>query len=136
MSSQTVLFDAPGPRARVRHRLLTVVGVALLTAALWVAVTRLADKGQLDAAKWTPFLTAEAWVEYLLVGLWGTIKAALISVVLAGVFGIVFGLGRLSEEHVSQVESYGDEVLPRRQSWGVAGRSRDVSSTAHDVCAT
>ena len=29
-------------------------------------------------------------------GLWGTIKAALISIVLAGIFGLLFGVGRLS----------------------------------------
>lgn len=36
------------------------------------------------------------WRDYLLVGLVNTIKAALLSVVFAGIFGLIFGMGRLS----------------------------------------
>jgi glutamate transport system permease protein len=34
------------------------------------------EKGNLDAAKWTPFLTADIWVNYLIPGLLNTLKAA------------------------------------------------------------
>jgi glutamate transport system permease protein len=97
VSTQNVLFDAPGPRARRRHALLTGVGVLLAAAALYVIVSRLREKGQLGPELWKPFLTAEVWAEYIVPGLIGTLRAASISIVLALVFGLVFGMGRLSQ---------------------------------------
>jgi glutamate transport system permease protein len=96
MSSQAVLFDAPGPRARRRHAVLTGIGVLIALGLLVVVVRKMADAQQLHASMWQPFLTGVAWREYLLLGLWGTLKAAAISVVLAGVFGLACGVGRLS----------------------------------------
>lgn len=95
--SQTVLFDAPGPKALARHRLLTIVGALLALGLLYLVVAKLADRGQLTGAKWSPFADPAAWTEYLLPGLWGTVKAALLSVLFAGIFGIIFGMGRLSQ---------------------------------------
>ena len=46
---------------------------------------------------WSPFLTADVWTQYLVPGLIDTLKAAAISIVLAGVFGLLFGIGRLSQ---------------------------------------
>lgn len=85
MSAQAVLFDAPGPRARARHRILTVLGALLVLAVAFVVVRKMNDAGQLDSALWTPFLTDPAvWSEYLLLGLWATVKAAVFSIALAG----------------------------------------------------
>jgi len=96
MSAGAVLFDAPGPKARRRHALLTVLGALLMVALIWLVLSKMAQAGQLEAAKWTPFLTATAWTSYLIPGIIGTLTASAISVVLAGIFGLVFGLGRLS----------------------------------------
>ncbi|WP_418606309.1 ABC transporter permease subunit [Georgenia sp. SUBG003] len=60
----------------------------------------LAQKGQLTAAKWNPFLTESVWADYLLVGLWNTLRAAAVSIVTANVFGLLFGLGRLSHSRI------------------------------------
>lgn len=94
---QAVLFDAPGPRARLRHNILTGVGALLTLFVLYLVWRKLSETGQLEADKWTPFLTADAWREYLLLGLWGTLRAAAVAVVLAMIFGLVFGMGRLAE---------------------------------------
>ncbi len=94
--SASVLFDAPGPKARARHRITAVVGGLVLAAMLGFALYMLGQKGNLAAAKWTPFLTAEIWTEYLIPGLINTLKAAAISIVLATIFGLLFGMGRLS----------------------------------------
>lgn len=92
-----VLFDAPGPVARLRHRIVALVALLVLAAGLaWVIVT-FAAKGQLTAQKWGPFLTGEIWVDYLLPGILGTLVAAAISVLLACALGFVLGVGRLSE---------------------------------------
>ena len=97
MSAESVLFDAPGPRARRRHAILTAVGALLLLGLLWVVLRKMSAANQLQGALWKPFVNdPEVWTQYLLKGLWETIKAAILSVVLAGIFGIVFGMGRLS----------------------------------------
>ncbi|HOA67158.1 MAG TPA: amino acid ABC transporter permease [Phycicoccus elongatus] len=96
--SASVLFDAPGPKARTRHLILTVIGALLALAGLWVVIGKMRQAGQLEPALWEPFVTDKSvWVDYLLVGLWNTIKAALLSVVFAGLFGLLLGMGRLSE---------------------------------------
>jgi len=94
--SSSVLFDAPGPRARVRNRIIsavTIVGLALIG---WALVSRLAEKGQLTAAKWRPFTTGDLWKTYVLPGIVGTLTAAVLSIVLALILGFLLGVGRLS----------------------------------------
>ncbi len=98
MSAPTVLFDAPGPRARARHTILTVVGGLILIGVLYLVLSKLGQAGQLEADKWVVFLTGPAWQTYLIPGLIGTLVAAIVSVVLAGIFGLVFGVGRLSQQ--------------------------------------
>ena len=97
MTAASPLFDAPGPRTRRLFAVANVVAVVVLAAGLAWVVWTLARNGQLTAAKWTPFLEGSTWLDYLLPGLLGTLGAAAISVVLAGVLGVVLGLGRLSE---------------------------------------
>lgn len=95
--TQNVLFDIQGPRGRRVSAVLNVVGVLLAAVLAWVVLGKLADQGQLEAAKWTPLFTARTWENFLLPGLWGTLRAALLAVVLSVAFGLVFGLGRLSQ---------------------------------------
>lgn len=97
MSQEIALFDAPGPRARRRHAILTGVGLLLAAFGLYLVYVKLDEKNQFDSALWQPFLTADAWTQYLIPGLIGTFKAAAISIVLASIFGLVFGMGRLSQ---------------------------------------
>ena len=97
MSDQTVLYDAPGPGARVRHRIYGAAAVVVAVLVLWWVLTKFADKSQLDGAKWSPFLDWVTWKEYLLIGLRQTVIAAVISIVLAAVLGLLLGLGRMSQ---------------------------------------
>ena len=96
MTGSSVLFDAPGPRALIRNRIVTIVTVIVTLLVLWVVYSRLEAKGQLDAAKWTPFLTANLWKTYILPGVQGTLTAAAVSIVLALALGFLLGVGRLS----------------------------------------
>ena len=97
MSSETVLYDYPGPRAQARNRVLTVVfSIALLALLYWI-YRKFDDKGQWAAALWKPFLESETWTSYILPGLWSTISAAAVAMVLSLVFGLVFSVGRLSD---------------------------------------
>ncbi len=95
--SGSVLFDAPGPRALVRNRVISVVTLVIIALVAWVVVAQLAGKGQLSAAKWEPFTTANLWKTYVLPGIQGTLTAAALSIVLAGILGLLLGVGRLSE---------------------------------------
>ncbi|WP_327145017.1 amino acid ABC transporter permease [Nocardia sp. NBC_01327] len=103
MSSASVLYDAPGPKARLRYRLYSVGVVVVLAAAAWFVLHALDSKGQFEAAKWKPFLDGQIWSTYLLPGLRGTIEAAVLSIVFALVIGMVFGILRLSEHRIVRV---------------------------------
>ncbi|MFB4282173.1 amino acid ABC transporter permease [Nonomuraea sp. MTCD27] len=105
--STSVLFDAPGPRARLRNNALTLLSVVVLLLIAYLVITTLGEKGQLEAAKWEPFLRGDTWTGFIIPGLIGTLQAAVVSAVLALVFGVVFGLGRLSDHRVIRVVSGG-----------------------------
>jgi glutamate transport system permease protein len=96
MTSASILFDAPGPRARIRNRVISAATLAFIAVLGWIIVARLLDKGQLTAAKWKPFLTADLWRTFVLPGITGTLTAAAMSIVLAVVMGFALGIGRLS----------------------------------------
>jgi glutamate transport system permease protein len=93
----TVLYDHPGPRTVARHRVYTVVAIVVVLGLLGFVLWRMWENGQLAYELWEPFVTPE-YVQALLVdGLWRTIQMALLSVSFAVVFGLVFGLGKLSD---------------------------------------
>ncbi|MBM6544628.1 amino acid ABC transporter permease [Janibacter sp. YIM B02568] len=97
MSSSSVLFDAPGPRARRRHLIITIVAALVLLGVVVVALMRLDARGELEAAKWQAMFTTSAWQYYFVPGILSTLKAAGIAIVLSMLFGLVFGVGRLSQ---------------------------------------
>jgi glutamate transport system permease protein len=100
VTGASVLFDAPGPRARVRNHLIAAITVIALAFAAWFGYSRLSAKGQLSAEKWRPFLTSDLWQTYVLPGIRGTLTAAAISIVLALLLGLVLGVGRLAPNSV------------------------------------
>lgn len=93
----SVLYDTPGPRAKRRNVLLSVVFTLLLALLLWWVWQKMDDKNQLEWSLWQPFTTGEAWTTYLLPGLANTLKAAAISMVIALPLGAVFGIARMSD---------------------------------------
>ena len=97
MSAPSVLYDAPGPKAKARNVAYTVVFGLVLAAVAWFVVSALAEKGQFDGAKWSPFLLGSTWTEYLIPGLSNTLLAAGLSIVIALPIGFVFGIARLSD---------------------------------------
>lgn len=105
MSTSTVLFDSPGPKARIRYRIIAVIGLVVAAAIVWLAVGKLNEAEEFSGAKWSPMVAWSTWRYYLLIGLWNTIKAAALSVVGAGIFGLVFGVGRLSQNAVVRIVS-------------------------------
>ncbi|MEV7871299.1 amino acid ABC transporter permease [Streptomyces sp. NPDC088124] len=98
MSGTSVLYDAPGARAKRRNILYTVVFLVVFALAAWWVLAAMAEKEQLASEKWSPFVTDSAvWTTYLLPGLWETLTAAALSIVIALPFGALLGIGRLSD---------------------------------------
>ncbi len=57
--SASVLFDAPGPRTRARHRLYSALGLLLLAALAAAVILRFVDRGQFEYRLWEPLVTPE-----------------------------------------------------------------------------
>lgn len=94
--SASVLFDAQGPRARAVSLVGNIVAaLAVIAGLVWVGSVLYA-KGQFAPSLWQNALSAEAWQFYYLPGLVNTLRSAAFATVGAVVFGIVFGVGRLS----------------------------------------
>jgi glutamate transport system permease protein len=92
----SVLFDAPGPRARARHRIYTVISAVFILAFVGLALWQLNRRGQFEYALWEPFVTPRI-VNVLLTGLGQTVLAAVLAIALSIVFGVIFGVGKLSD---------------------------------------
>ncbi|MFI8090498.1 amino acid ABC transporter permease [Streptomyces sp. NPDC086080] len=93
----SVLYDAPGPKAKRRNLIFSVVFFVLLALLLWWVWRVLDDKGQLEWSLWEPFTTSDAWTTYLLPGLADTLKAASLAMVIALPLGAILGIARLSD---------------------------------------
>jgi glutamate transport system permease protein len=90
------LYDAPGPRARRRTLIGSVVGALVLVALVAVVLQRLEETGQFRSIFWEPF-TRSGVQRILLRGLGATLRAAGVALVLALALGLVLAAGRLSE---------------------------------------
>ena len=97
MSQPTVLHDVPGPRARRRNRVLTVVFTVAFAALAALVAWKLGQKDQWTAQKWKPFLRGDIWTRHIIPGVEGTLQAAAIAAILALAFGVVFGVARVSD---------------------------------------
>lgn len=91
----TILFDAPGPIAASRIRIITVVSVVAIATGIFYAVYLFGVNGQLNPAKWEIF-TQWPIIRYLLKGLGNTLLAAAGSAVIALPLGVALALMRLS----------------------------------------
>jgi len=104
--SGNVLFDAPGPRTVARHRVYTGITLLVIVGLVLLIVGKLNETGQLEYAKWEPFVTPD-YVRVLLVdGLLKTLEMAFFAIIFAVVFGLAFGIGKLSEHRWISLPSF------------------------------
>jgi glutamate transport system permease protein len=89
MSTPTVLYDAPGPRARRRALLGTVVATLLLLGLLGVAAKRLADEGQFSMELWGPLIDPG---HENFDAVWGLLRRGLVATLIAAALAITFSL--------------------------------------------
>ncbi len=92
----TVLYDAPGPRANARNRVLSILTALVGAAAIGFVLWRLAATGQFTAEKWAAFTFTQVWIDFGLATL-RTLGAFAVAAVGAVALGFVLALGRLSE---------------------------------------
>lgn len=104
MSNSSVLFDAPGPRARRVSLIASIIGGALILGALaWVVWTLAQPRVSggvpvpaiLDPVRWDIFLDPQVWGA-IGRGVVATLQAAAVAAVGAILLGIVFSLMRSS----------------------------------------
>jgi glutamate transport system permease protein len=97
MSTSSILYDHPGPRAKVRNAALTVVFGVALVGLLWWVYAKFDEAGQWEGNLWQPFAETATWTQFIWPGLRATLWAAAVGMVLSLAFGIVFAVGRLSD---------------------------------------
>ena len=104
MTTSTVLFDVPGPRARRRQRIGTAIGLVLVLALLGLALWRLGANGQLDPARWAVLFDPNSGVPQTLGNaLVRTLRVAAVAMVAATVLGALLAFGRLSDHRAVRV---------------------------------
>jgi glutamate transport system permease protein len=91
-----VLFDVPGPRARRRHRILSLLTIAGVLVVLGLIGWRFASTGQFAYELWEVFLTPD-YISFLAEGLYYTVLAAVMAIAGALVVGMLLGIGKLSD---------------------------------------
>jgi glutamate transport system permease protein len=96
----SVLYDAPGPRARRRSLVISLLAGAVLAALVAVAAVRLGRQGQFDAELWSPLFNPgdeffpDVW-RLLGEGATATVIAALLSITLSLLIGTLLGSVRM-----------------------------------------
>ena len=95
LSMRDALFEAPGPRARRRARIGTVVSAVIVLLGIAAIVRQFYVTGQLAPRYWSLFLQWTTW-RFLGQGLLGTISVALTAGAIALVLGLLLMLGRTS----------------------------------------
>lgn len=92
----SVLFDQPGPRARARHRIYSVVFAALVVGFLAWVVYKFNQAGQFEPLIWERLFASNVWRE-IADGLLATLKAAALAIVTSIAFGFLLATARLSD---------------------------------------
>ncbi|WP_137846196.1 ABC transporter permease subunit [Microbacterium sp. 2FI] len=104
MTGASVLFDAPGPRARRVSLIASIIaGVVILAGIAWVIMTLAAPResggitlpGMFDPSRWNIFTDPEVWGA-IGRGVVATLQAAAVAAVGAILLGIAFSLLRSS----------------------------------------
>lgn len=102
----SVLYDAPGPKARRRSMIISIVGIVLILAGLVGLILTLAaprisangveQPGMFDPTRWNIFLDVQVW-RFIGEATLATLRMAAVAAVFAIVIGVLFSFGRAAE---------------------------------------
>jgi glutamate transport system permease protein len=110
----SVLYDAPGPKARARSRALSIIGtIAILALLAWLVFALGAPKanangavqpGMWDAIRWDIFTDVQVW-RRIGAGILATLRMAGVAAVFALILGVVFSFARAADHKLIRVPS-------------------------------
>lgn len=92
----SVLYDQPGPRAKVRNRILAVITIVVVAAIVWFIISQFAAAGQFAPQKWA-FLQSPRIMQGFMQGAINTLTAFGLAAVLSLALGFILAVGRLSD---------------------------------------
>ena len=102
--SAPVLFDVPGPKAKARIRIGTVIGVLVVLGLIGIVLLRLNGNGQLDPARWAILFDPGSGVPQALgQALVRTLQVAVVAMVASTLLGVLLAVGRLSEHRFVRI---------------------------------
>lgn len=104
--SASVLYDTPGPKARVRNRILAVLGSVAIVALIAVSIVRLNEKGHLAPEMWDIFNYAGIR-QNIADAVLATLKAFGLAAVGSLVLGVLLAVARLSDHAPIRVVATG-----------------------------
>lgn len=96
MSGASVLYDVPGPKAKTRNRVYTVLGTLAVLGLIAFAVLRLSAKGQLEPEVWNIFNNAGVRTN-IRDGVLTTLQVFAVAAVLSLILGVLLAVARLSD---------------------------------------
>lgn len=110
--ADTVLYDVPGPRARRRAVIGTILASLAILGLAYVVFKRLADQGQFSMDLWGPLIDPsnenfQAVWRLLLLGLRATLIAASLAIVLSLVVGTLMGVARMMSGRIMRIPLVG-----------------------------
>lgn len=100
-----MLFDPPGPIARRRIFVCSIVAALVIAAGLAWVIVSLSGKGQFDGSKWRPLIEEHELIPFLAGGLGFTVLATALALVLSLVLGVVLAVSSLSRYRWLRVAS-------------------------------
>ncbi len=110
--SESVLYDAPGPKAIRRSRLASIIGAVVIAAAIaWLVFTLGAPRttaagatqpGLFDGRRWDIFTDLAVW-RAIGRGVVATLQMAAVAAVLAVIIGILFSFGRTARSGIIRI---------------------------------
>ena len=92
----SVLYDQPGPRAKVRNRILAVATIVVVAGIVWFIISQFAAAGQFAPQKWA-FLQSPRIMQGFIQGAVNTLTAFGLAAVLSLALGFILAVGRLSD---------------------------------------
>ena len=95
ITARDILYEEPGPKAKLRIRVVTGISLAAIAALAVVVIRQFYITGQLDPKYWSFFARATTWT-FLGKGLLGTLEASIMAGILAFTAGFLLMLGRIS----------------------------------------
>jgi glutamate transport system permease protein len=110
----TVLYDSPGPRARLLSRVISVVAIVITVVGLFFVIQYLAaprvnagggtpQPGMLDPSRWDLLLDRALWRAIIFRGLAATLQMAAVAAVLAVAFGMLLSIVRTARSPLLRV---------------------------------